>query len=190
MQKAYAACLPSNEDLALAERYDAIQDSLDHPTDSAEHVKSIQRDFIKYHIQSNSIFVDNGFEPSVYESQKTRFDYVIDETTGAKVVTADSLYEVTAGAPYRITVTSVDPSGISLLDAMGNTVKVDMSTGLYNIQGREYWLNGTKVESATTIENSSTVVVHAIDSPLLYSKDQFIYVPHKVVAEESVKQRK
>jgi hypothetical protein len=84
----------------------------------------------------------------------------------------------------------VDPSGISLLDAMGNTVKVDMSTGLYNIQGREYWLNGTKVESATTIENSSTVVVHAIDSPLLYSKDQFIYVPHKVVAEESVKQRK
>jgi len=190
MQKAYAAGLPSNEDLALAERYDAIQDSLDHPTDSAEHVKSIQRDFIKYHIQSNSIFADNGFEPSVYESQKTRFDYVIDETTGAKVVTADSLYEVTAGAPYRITVTSVDPSGISLLDAMGNTVKVDMSTGLYNIQGREYWLNGTKVESATTIENSSTVVVHAIDSPLLYSKDQFIYVPHKVVAEESVKQRK
>ena len=190
MKEAYAAGLPSLEDLAAAEAYDEENEELNVDTDSAEHVKSIMRDFVKYHIQSNSIFVDGGFLPSEYESQKARLDYVLDETTGEKIITADGLYEVTAGAPYRIKVTSVSTSGIELQDAVGNVAKVQTTGGLYNLQGREYWLNGTNPERASSLENSSTVVVHAIDRPLMYSKDQFIYVPVKVVADESVKQRK
>ena len=190
MKEAYAAGLPSLEDLAAAEAYDEENEELNIDTDSAEHVKSIMRDFVKYHIQSNSIFVDGGFLPSEYESQKARLDYVYDEATGEKLKTSDGLYEVTAGAPYRIKVTAVSTSGIELQDAVGNIAKVQTSGGLYNLQGREYWLNGTNPERATSLENSSTVVVHAIDRPLMYSKDQFIYVPVKVVADESVKQRK
>ncbi len=190
MKEAYAAGLPTLEDLAKAEAYDEENEEQNVDTDSADHVKLIMRDFIKYHIQSNSIFVDGGFLPSEYESQKARLDFVYDETTGQKIITADGQYEVTAGAPYRIKVTSVDANGIELQDAMGKTAKVEASGRLYNLQGREYWLNGTNPEKATTLENSSTVVVHAINHPLMYSKDQFIYVPVKVVADESVKQRK
>ena len=33
---------------------------------------------------------------------------------------------------------------------------------------REYWLNNKKVEDATLLETSSSVVLHAVDHPLLY----------------------
>ena len=53
---------------------------------------------------------------------------------------------------------------------------------------REYWLNNRNAESATLIETSSSVVLHAIDHPLLYKyregadltlpeNNQFIYDP-------------
>jgi len=60
---------------------------------------------------------------------------------------------------------------------------------------REYWLNNKSVESATLIETSSSVVLHAIDHPLLYKyyegedltlpeNNQFIYSPFEVYKEE------
>ena len=60
---------------------------------------------------------------------------------------------------------------------------------------REYWLNNAKAESATMIETSSSVVLHAIDHPLLYKykegadltlpeNNQFIYSPFDIYTED------
>ena len=54
---------------------------------------------------------------------------------------------------------------------------------MYNVQAREYWLNTTNVNNAQTLTNSSTAVVHAIDGPLLFDKDQFTYIPRQIIAE-------
>jgi len=62
---------------------------------------------------------------------------------------------------------------------------------MYNVMAREYWLNNSKAESATMIETSSSVVLHAIDHPLLYKykegadltlpeNNQFIYSPFEI----------
>jgi len=195
MEIAFKAGLPTLEQLQAAEEYDAANaeaaetdDSVEE-TDSADHIRSIYRDFIRYHVQTNSIYLDNGFDTGTYESTKTQLEYQKNED-GTISQNSDGSYNVIAGSPYRITVNSVSPSGMTLTDHKGNTVNVVTSGGLYNLQAREYWLNGTNVEKATTIENSSSVVVHAIDRPLLYDDDQFIYVSRKVITDESVKQRK
>jgi uncharacterized surface protein with fasciclin (FAS1) repeats len=192
MQLAYAAGLPTLEDLAAAELYDEEQAELDNVTDSAAHVKSIIRDFIKYHVQSNSIYMDGGFKSSEYETSKAKLEFQLDDAGNpiTTVVNGVVTYSSISGSPYRITVTNVDANGITLRDAMGNTVNVVKQEGLYNLMGREYWLNNTSVERATMIQNSSSVVVHAIDRPLLYDADQFRYIPRKVVADESAKTRK
>ena len=54
----------------------------------------------------------------------------------------------------------------------GNTANVKMQEGLYNLMAREYWYNGaSKISSpwGATINNSSAVVIHAIDAPLIYA---------------------
>jgi hypothetical protein len=101
-----------------------------------------------------------------------------------------------SGSPYRIDIRKVDSNGITLVDNYnkenntGVETHVIMTDGLYNLQGREYWLEGTKQESANAISHSSSVVVHAVDRPLIYSADQFTYIPRQVVNDDSVKRRK
>ena len=73
---------------------------------------------------------------------------------------------------------------MSVRDAMGNTRNIITSGGLFNMQAREYWLKGTNVNSANSLEKSSNVFVHAIDGPLLYDAEQFIYVPREIISED------
>lgn len=193
MKIAYAAGLPTVEQLIAAEEYDSIMNAREGVTevsDSAEHIRYIMRDFVKYHVQSNSIYVDGGFSTGEYESSRAKLDYQLDDD-GNRVMTGDSTaYKCISGSPYRITVTNVNESGLTLRDAMGNTVNVVTTEGLYNIPAREYWLNGTSINSATTIQNSSSLVVHAVDRPLLFDAEQFKYVPRSVVSGEDAKRRK
>lgn len=157
-------------------------------------LQSVMRDFVRYHIQSNSVYVDGGFKArSDYESLKPRLDFqIVDGDTIKK----EGVYQMISGSPYRIDVREVNEGGLTLMDAYnkesgaGALTHVITTDGLYNLQGREYWLNGTKQESASSIEHSSSVVVHAVDRPLLYSADQFKYIPRQVVNDDSVKRRK
>lgn len=195
MAIAYAAGLPSADDLAAAEVYDSIRNADETTTevsDSAEHIRSIMQDFVKYHVQSSSIFVDGGFSTGEYESSRSKLDYQLDDNGNRKMNSDSTAYVCIAGSPYRITVTSVDQGGMTVRDAAGNIANVVTRPGLYNLAAREYWLNGTNINNASTIENSSSIVVQGIDRPLIYDNEQFKYIPREVIDgdDDSAKRRK
>lgn len=195
MAIAYAAGLPTADDLAAAEVYDSIMNANETGTavsDSAEHIRSIMQDFVKYHVQSNSIFVDGGFSTGEYESSRSKLEYQLDDNGNRKMNSDSTAYVCIAGSPYRITVSSVSESGMSVRDAAGNTANVVTTPGLYNISAREYWLNGTNINNASTIQNSSSIVVQGIDRPLLFDNEQFKYIPREVISgdDDSAKRRK
>lgn len=166
MDEAYAKGLPTMEMLDTAYEIDDA-----NGTDSAVHLRKVMLDFVKYHIQENSIFADKGFESGKYASMKLNEN----------------------GVPYKISV-NVDQDNLIVQDACSNKQTINKNK-MYNTMAREYWLNNAKVESATMIETSSSVVLHAIDHPLLYKyregadltlpeNNQFIYDP-KVLKLES-----
>ncbi len=213
MQAAYKAGLPTMEEYNAALAYDEAH--LDENTDSASHITEIWRDFIKYHVQNNSIYMDEGFTAGNYETTKSNLQYEYDENgqripvdANGKVITGtlpDTYYwQCTARSPYRIRVKSVGAGGITIEDVMGNEAHVVKTTNLYNLMGREYWLGANSTTgtsqptSANAIVNSSSVVVHAIDRPLYYdynpskpdAENQFHYIPRKIIDEKNVKRRK
>ncbi len=183
MEEAYAMGLPTLEMLDEAMAIDA-DDSTDiyiDITDSAAHLRKVLLDFVKYHIQDNSIFVDEGFDGGNYETAK------INPATGRS---------------FKLAV-EVDGSNLYVEGVNSDRQAVDKDK-MYNVMAREYWLNNSRVESATLIETSSSVVLHAVDHPLLYKykvgtdltkpeNNQFIYSPNDVYTdeeEEAVKTRK
>ena len=109
--------------------------------------------FVRYHIQDNSVIIGGKPVSNVkYETFK-----VNDETK--------RFYSVTA---------TMNNSSITLSDQIGNTRHVVTGEGLYNNQGREYWITSgdDKTGSKSIIYNASDVVVHLIDGPLFYSSEQ------------------
>lgn len=164
MMKAYQMGLPTLMDLEIAETYDMeMAETKEEPSDSAEHIKSIMSDFVKYHIQHGAVFADNGFNGSKYDTKQLQTIPSVDGegiTTGKYIV----------GAPYTLTV-NASKSGINVTDNMGRTANVITKEGLYNKIACEYWYNGNHVSQpvASTIQQSANVAVHAIDSPLLYN---------------------
>ncbi len=182
MQKAFAAGLPTLEDLNAAELLD---DSLGYAeTDTASvsaKIKEAMLDFVKYHIQDNSIYVDNGFTSGEYESGKTELikSTTVDEETGETNWSG----KYSPGRPYKLKV-EVGPTGMTVTDCRygydpnthvalgGNTANVIMKEGYYNLMAREYWFTASKTISSpytVAINNSSAVVVHGIDAPLIYA---------------------
>ena len=200
MEKAYAMGLPTLADLALAEEYDReqVEDLGMMKSDSAARVMEVMLDFVKYHIQTNSVYVDGGFASGSYESGKTELiastksnesvteaDLVNYDIVGDPTPNGDGTYTIiyrdgtyTSGRPYPIKV-NVSSSGITLTDKLGNTSHVVSTAGLKNLQADEYWIKGSFGPTANPyqfmIDNSSSVAVHGIDAPLVYSKDQFVY---------------
>ena len=136
---------------------------------------------MRYHIQNNSIYLDNGFNTGNYESLRNKIEFT--DKDGKTQNEETGAYYCLSGSPYRITVNSVNSSAMTITDAMGHTHNVVTSGGLYNLQAQEYWIKGSNVE------NTSSVVVHAIDGPLLFDADQFTYVPKEIIAD-NVKQRR
>ena len=195
MQQAYAMGLPSLADLELAEAYDEEMAELKESTDSADHIKAVMLDFVKYHIQDNAIFVDNGFEDGNYESGKTELTPSVDGETGLPTG------KYSPGRPYKINVQS-SASGITVKDHANpdKEIHVVMKDGLYNVYAREYWYNGSSVSNpySSTINNTSCAVIHAVDAPLLYNytagstdpdENQFIYKDRTITKESSIKNR-
>ena len=186
--------MPSLEDLAAAEEYDENQPDeitgADNYRPYADSLRAVMLDFIKLHIQDNSIYMDNGFNSGEYETSKIELvqSYkVINEETGESVPDSVTVSEngvafnvavVEPRKPYKLTV-NVDKNNIKVKVRGGdgtevNVVKADASGNkMYNIQAREYWLDNnnskiTTVEEATTINTASSAVIHAIDGVLLY----------------------
>lgn len=213
MQEAFDAGLPTLEDMAAADAKDQALVAEGGEAHFAEEIRSIWRDFVRYHVQTNSIYMDEGFNAGNYESTRTLLQLqdttYVDEHTGEVIETykdkdGDGYYDCLTGSPYHIKVNSVSSTSITITDEMGNTQTISLRPdGLYNMQAREYWLGSdnagvSDVEKAMNIANSSSAVVHAIDHPLYYNYDpswktsdpkkyavdQFHYVPREIVNNE------
>ena len=194
MKIAYEMGLPTHEDLDNAQKWDEWFDALGDtvaqnaviretgccPGDSAARIKEVLLDFVKYHIQDNSVFLDLGFEATEYYSGKTA---LIKATDSKEDGTIYETGKYTPGRPYKIYVDEVSSTGMKLRDYVGNERHVVTGGGLYNMMAREYWYGGSTNARPyqTQLDNSSFVVVHAIDGPLIYADgkhnddSQFVY---------------
>ncbi len=108
--------------------------------------------FVKYHIQDNSVFIGGNpiegvkYETSTLNQKNKRF--------------------------YSISV-SADDDDLTIQDLLKENRHVVKSGGLYNMMGREYWIQNAKNNNhAEMLYNASDVVVHQIDGPLLYDESQ------------------
>lgn len=106
--------------------------------------------FLKYHLQDNSVIIGGDNNDAV------RYETFSNDPKTKRF--------------YSVTVTS-DGSNLSVKDQMGETRHVVTTSGLYNIQGREYWIKNKDTDN-DEIYNASDIVVHQIDGALLYNADQ------------------
>lgn len=107
--------------------------------------------FLRYHIQDNSVFI--GGEP-----------------------VSDMKYETSTLNPvnkrfYSVQVTA-DDNSLSVTDQLGNKRTVIKNGGLYNIIGREYWVESAANINSINLYNASDLVVHQIDGALFYDESQ------------------
>lgn len=133
MDEAFEKGLPTMEMLDAA--YEISEDS-------ARYIQGIMRNFVKYHIQEQALFIDQGYETGKYFSMK------FNPATGTLVRLA-----VEKGG------SDIFVEGISSPKQAVNKAK------MYNVIAHEYWLNN----NANRIQSSSSFVLHAIDHPLLYN---------------------
>lgn len=225
MQKAYDMGLPTISELEDAEAWDTyfnetltkeeqnqlVKEQGCCAGDSAARIQEAMLDFVKYHIQTKSIYIDNGFESGKYESAKTSLASATDmaenvkpediDIAANKITIKGKQYDIKSlealnddgtrsvvyytgmfspGGAYLINVHN-SASDMTVTDNIGNTHKVVMDEGCYNVQAQEYWYASTfdgtkgKIMTATDdphkfyIANYSSVAVHVIDGPLVYA---------------------
>ncbi len=141
-----------------------INDLTDATVRAAQIVK-LER-FIRYHIQDNSVFVDNVAVDKIYQSATIKLNGGF------------SYFNTFTNKYYKIGVKSTG-GNLSLTTEQGKSVNVLTNGGLYNIMTRDYVFNnrpsafknadGTGVGLAYTSSNiltSSTAVIHQIDNIL------------------------
>lgn len=198
--------MPSYEDyLALEAELGAASE------DTLRQIRIMWRDFIRYHVHAQSLFVD-GPDPATeqssprareYETMKPVYVFKDYDENGNPVLNKSGEYDSYVQSSYRINVTHVDNDGLTIYDAVEmdkpagqrKAAHVVSNAALYNMQGREYWINGSSATAgrtanqSTTLTHSSSVVVHGIDRPLFYDVDQFKYVPRHIDTDNSVKRR-
>ena len=134
--------LPRWEDIELAEKNDP---------EEADRLKEIITDFVKYHIQDNSIYI--GQNP-----------YNINGDYETGLINKDT------GKFYRLSV-SFDESenNLTIKDQKGNIRRLTKTNeNLYNLSAREYQYNGESSNLNSNLYVASFVVVHQIDGPLLH----------------------
>lgn len=136
--------------------------------DSAQHVlKDIITEFLKYHIQDNSILI--GQKPETYPQNEDHLTYesmVRDSETGR-------FYQLAV----KHTDDAIQVKGLS----NSNYVNVVKTEGLYNNICREYWFRGTG--NSASIYFVSGAVLHQIDGVLLYKEMK----PWRQVLQSKVK---
>ena len=191
MAQAFADGLPDAAAMAEAEQKDEDEGLVGDVASHVDSLKEVLLDFVKYHIQDNSLFVDQGFSSGVYESGKTELvkSTTVDEETGE--TTWDGTYS--PGRPYKLTV-NVSSSGITVKDKMGNTRNVVTTGNIHNLMAREYWSESTKTTTnpyTVQLNNSSFVAIHAIDGPLYFdAPNQFKYEHKKLYSDTSSAKRR
>jgi hypothetical protein len=166
--------LPTAADMAGANA--TKYGSAANATKAREAMREIIRDFIKYHVQDNAVFIKGDkVQGASYESSKVnpvnnRF-YALRVNANNSGLEVWGLYRMDAdGKP----VAAVDADGEPIA---GQQAKVDMASGQYNLMAREFWNQGPNAAANQDNQNkriysSSDAVVHLIDAALFFSPDQ------------------
>ena len=106
--------------------------------------------FLKYHIQDKALFIGAQTEEDDYETA------LIDPAT-------ERFYRVSS---------TLTANGLTVKDNAGNTRHVlTTDRGLYNVMAREYQYQDKDARNANNLETTSSAVIHLIDQPLFYSKN-------------------
>lgn len=117
----------------------------------AQAMITMLTNFIRYHFQDNSLFVDD-----------------VTETNTKQTACIDEVNNV-----YLPLVISQTPHAMTVKDNAGNTRKVMTADGKYNIMARDAHFNVNPRTSATScklVETSSYAVIHQIDDVLNFTK--------------------
>ena len=172
MQKAYAMGLPTLDDLAEAEEYDRIQiEENGLASDSAARIREAMLDFVKYHIQDNSIYVDNGFESASYESAKT--ELIASTPVAENVDPEKGIVTDERGKEYYVTrnTTGAITATYEIKDKMLNdngTYNVVYYNGKYS-PGRPYKIAVKVSASGMTVTDNIGNTHNVVMTPGLYN---------------------
>lgn len=147
LQKAIDAGLPTWKKIAeYIDAHKAEDGSLSSADSLAVKGMAIYiANFLKYHFQDNSVFVDNVTNSGEYSTS------CVDNETNA----------------YISIGVKQSPNSMTLTDASGKSVKVD--NNLHNIFARDIELNGYYI-SASYVSGNSYSVIHQIDGVLNFDK--------------------
>lgn len=146
-----------NEWYAVSEELNATQGALDSAQVARDLILERITNFIRYHVQDNSVIM--GGAPSL-------------DVDGNELITNN--YETMMINPengrfYSLQVTCT-ADALTLLDGAGQTVSVNKTAGLSNNICREYWFSGTAFNRLIYME--SDAVVHQLNGALKYAKDE------------------
>ncbi|MBR2154195.1 MAG: hypothetical protein IJ901_06225 [Bacteroidaceae bacterium] len=153
MEKAYAAGLPSWEDiLSVFEKHaEQFPDSCPEPYATVLKAKvTALKNFCRYHFQNISLYADNTVEGGTYQSLYTNNYGLAQE------------YKVSGGSGV-----------ITVRDAAGVDHHIDANDAskMTNVMTRDYWLN-TDRKTATSIATSSFCAVHEVTEPFYSAKSK------------------
>ena len=121
------------------------KEDYDYLTTQIQVMKNVISNFVSYHIQDNSVYVEGeNHNDDVFESA------CIDTLTNRFV---------------KITVSYSQGGNLTVKDAAGNVRTVD--NNLCNILTRQYFFNEASLQDCSRIYSSSFAVIHQIDAPLM-----------------------
>lgn len=146
----YSVYIPTNEAVDRAIRNGLPtweQIKLIPNQEEKDSLSEMLSNFLRYHFQDNSIFVDGK------SSRKATYETAAYTLTGKK-------------AYYKLDV-ELSPSDLKLKGA-GNSGFVNVTSSARNIMARDYKFNNSDIQKATAIETSSWAVIHQIDDVLIY----------------------
>jgi hypothetical protein len=115
-------------------------------TEKSEADAQLILNFLRYHIQDNSLVIgggtdDDDHETALIDSETHRFHQLHSKLTA---------------------------TGLTVRDNTGSEAHVMTDSGLYNLMAREYQYMGTSAINARMLQTTSSAVIHLIDKPLMY----------------------
>ena len=161
----YTVYVPTNEEIDRLHNAGLLPDWTDYENLTAEQfngnatalkqakaiVANRITNFLRYHIQDNSVFI--GGEPVSNMKYETATLNPANKRFFSVLVTADD-------------------NNMTITDQLGNVRNVVKNKNLYNLIGREYWVQAVTNVNNNQIYNASDLVVHQIDGALFYDDAQ------------------
>ena len=157
----YTVYVPTNETLqALIDSgdlptWDQIADMEANPGVPEEMIESYKKkinEFVRYHVQDNSLYMGMDF------SNDGAFD-TFERNYETAIMNLETNKFYTIGA-------HMTPEGLTLTDGLGHVRRVIQAPGRFNLSAREYQISGSSVST------SAFAVVHQIDGPLFFKASQ------------------